>query len=68
MQILKGDGLVSKPACDAFEAQLLRGDWPWDDIFEPGPSIFGWSYDPSVIACGGLDDYQRIVPTIAVRT
>ncbi|CAL5014025.1 unnamed protein product [Urochloa decumbens] len=38
-------------------------DCPWDSPFEPGPSIFGWTYDPETFNLNGLDDYQRIVPT-----
>ncbi|CAO2164895.1 unnamed protein product, partial [Urochloa humidicola] len=50
--------------------KILKGqDWdptkpcPWDSISEPGPSIFGWTYDPDTFNLHDLDDYQRIVPT-----
>lgn len=40
----------------------------WDNPFEPGPSIFGWTYDRQYFDLAELDDYQRIVPTRAVNT
>lgn len=51
---------ATRPASDAFEAQLLSmdpaEDCPWDNTFEPGPSIFGWTYNSDAIDFHGLDD------------
>lgn len=67
MQILMGDDL-DNPARVKLLAEYPAEGCPWDRCFELGPSIFGWTYDPVYFDLVDLDDYQRILPTRAVRT
>lgn len=54
---INADGKAETLPMSEYPDEVLR----WET--EPGPSLFGWTFDPDYFDLADLDDYQRILPT-----